>query len=60
MILDVAGEMLKTLNYTVITAQNGPAAIEMYQRRQENIDLIILDMVMPDMGGGEVFDTIKK
>jgi len=60
MILDVAGEMLKTLNYTVITAQNGPAAIEMYQRQQENIDLVILDMVMPDMGGGEVFDTIKK
>ena len=60
MILDVAGEMLKTLNYKVITAQNGPAAIDLYQRQQENIDLVILDMVMPDMGGGEVFDTIKK
>lgn len=60
MILDVAGEMLRALSYTVITAQNGPAAIDLYQRQQENIDLVILDMVMPDMGGGEVFDTIKK
>ncbi len=57
---DVASAMLKTLGYTVITAQDGPTALEIYQQRQSGIDLVILDMVMPDMGGGEVFDEIKK
>ncbi len=59
MILDVAGDMLKTLGYTVITAQDGTTAIDLY-KQQDPIDLVILDMVMPDMSGGEVFDTIKK
>lgn len=60
MILDVAGEMLKALGYTVITAQDGPTAVDLYKQQQERIDLVILDMVMPDMSGGEVFDEIKK
>ncbi len=60
LILDVAGAMLKTLGYTVLTAQDGPAALETYRMMQDEIDLVILDMVMPDMSGGEVFDEIKK
>ncbi len=60
LILTVASDMLKTLGYTVITAQDGPSALDMYKQNQEAIDLIILDMVMPDMGGGEVFDEFKK
>ncbi|MRR16687.1 MAG: PAS domain-containing sensor histidine kinase [Deltaproteobacteria bacterium] len=59
-ILDVAGEMLETMGYTVIVAQNGPTALDIYRRRQEDIDLVILDMVMPDMGGGEIFNELKK
>jgi two-component system, cell cycle sensor histidine kinase and response regulator CckA len=60
MILNVAGDMLKTLGYTVFTAQDGAAAVALYKQQQESIDLVILDMVMPDMGGGEVFDELKK
>ncbi len=59
-ILDVAGEMLKSLGYNVITAQDGPSVVDLYREQQEQIDLVILDMVMPDMGGGEIFDEIKK
>lgn len=59
MILNVAGDMLKTLGYTVITAQDGPTAVDLYKLKQERIDLLIIDMVMPDMSGGEVFDQIK-
>jgi two-component system, cell cycle sensor histidine kinase and response regulator CckA len=59
-ILNVGGEILKTLGYKIITAEDGPQAIEKYKLSSENIDLIILDMVMPEMGGGEVFDELKK
>lgn len=59
-ILDVAGDMLKTLGYSVITAQDGLAVVDLYRQHQEQIDLIILDMVMPDKSGGEIFDEIKK
>lgn len=59
-ILNVAGDMLKTLGYTVITAQDGLTVVDLYRRHQNQIDLVILDMVMPDKNGGEIFDEIKK
>lgn len=52
-------EMLRTLNYRVITVPNGAAAIDLY-RREQSVDLVILDMVMPDMNGSEVFDAIRR
>ena len=59
LILEVASDMIKTLGYTVLTAQDGHAALEIFKQKQTEIDLVILDMVMPDMGGGEVFDELK-
>ena len=60
MILNVGSEILNTLGYTILTAEDGPKAIEKYKLSHEEIDLVILDMVMPEMGGGEVFDELKK
>jgi len=60
LILEVAGDMIKTLGYTVITAQDGRTALDIFKQKQEEIDLVILDMVMPDMGGGDVFDELKR
>jgi two-component system, cell cycle sensor histidine kinase and response regulator CckA len=59
MILDVGAAMLKKLGYTVHIAGNGDEALQFYQEQGETIDLVILDMVMPKMGGGEVFDRLK-
>jgi two-component system, cell cycle sensor histidine kinase and response regulator CckA len=59
MILNVGKEMLKTLGYTIQIAHDGPTAIDFYKKDPESIDLVILDMVMPEMGGGEVFDKLK-
>ncbi|MBU0987864.1 MAG: PAS domain S-box protein [Proteobacteria bacterium] len=59
MILDVASLLLKNLGYTVIEAKGGKEAITLFEKNQDKIDLIILDMTMPDMGGGETFDRIK-
>ena len=60
MILKVATDMLKTLGYRILTAQDGPSAIELYRQKEASIDLVILDMVMPEMGGGEIFDELHK
>ncbi|PKN76880.1 MAG: hypothetical protein CVU52_02915 [Deltaproteobacteria bacterium HGW-Deltaproteobacteria-10] len=60
LILDVAADLLKALGYKILTAQNGIAAVDIYQQSKETIDLVILDMVMPEMNGGEVFDELKK
>jgi two-component system cell cycle sensor histidine kinase/response regulator CckA len=59
MILDVTQEMLKGLGYRVLVAQSGADAIEVYRADHEKIDLVILDMIMPGMGGGEVLDRMK-
>lgn len=60
MILDVGERMLNKLGYNVFTATNGIEAIEIYLKNQGVIDMIILDLVMPKMNGGETFDRIKE
>jgi two-component system, cell cycle sensor histidine kinase and response regulator CckA len=49
------GELIKTTletyNYRVITAESGTEALEMYVNRIEEIDLVLIDMMMPVMDG---------
>nr|HID59149.1 response regulator [Desulfobacterales bacterium] len=59
MILDVGKELLEALGYTVIPARNGKEAVEIYTKNSKEIDIVILDMIMPDMGGRETFDRLK-
>ncbi len=59
-IIDVGKEMLQCLGYTVFTANNGEAAIKRYMEAGDRIDMLILDMIMPDIGGGEVFDRLRE
>lgn len=58
-IIDVGTQLLERLGYTVLEARCGKEAIQIYQENKDNIDMIILDMIMPDMGGSEVYDKIK-
>lgn len=60
MIIDVGTRMLRKLGYQVFTARDGKEAITIFKKHQDKIDLIVLDMIMPQMGGGETFDRIKK
>jgi two-component system cell cycle sensor histidine kinase/response regulator CckA len=60
MILDVGAEMLKELGYTVLNAKSGIEAVEIYEANKNEIDLVILDMVMPGMGGGLTYDKMKE
>ena len=60
MILDVGKEMATTLGYKVMLARSGKEAIELYTKNEDKIDMVVLDMIMPDMGGGEVYDRLKE
>jgi PAS domain S-box-containing protein len=60
MIIDVGREILKTLGYEVLLARGGKEAIEVYKANRDRIDMVILDMIMPDMGGGETYDLLKE
>ena len=60
MILEVGRELLKAMGYQVLTARDGKEAIETYKENQDNIDIVLLDMVMPDIGGGEAYDRMKE
>jgi two-component system, cell cycle sensor histidine kinase and response regulator CckA len=59
MILKVNQAMLEKMGYAVLTANAGQAALDLFERSMDRIDMVILDMIMPDMGGGIVFDRLK-
>jgi len=59
-IIEVGRELLEAIGYKVLTAIDGKTAIEIYKKNMDKIDIVLLDMIMPTMGGGKVFDIIKK
>ena len=59
MVLEIAVQYLESLGYNVIPAKGGIEAAATYEEKKDKIDLVILDLIMPDMGGGEVYDIIK-
>jgi PAS domain S-box-containing protein len=60
MVLDIGVKILQHLGYKVLEARAGKEAVETYKTNGDKLDLVILDMVMPEMGGGEVYDRMKE
>jgi len=60
MVLDAAEQMLRKLGYEVLLTKGGREALELYKKNQDRIDMVLLDMVMPGMGGGEAYDRMKE
>jgi len=60
MIVDVGTALLKELGYKVASAASGPEALEYYERNWRTIDLVVLDMIMPDMDGGRLYRELKE
>ncbi len=58
-VLNMAAKVLSKLGYRVIEAAGGKEAVKIYRKNKGKIDLIILDMIMPEMGGREVYQKIK-
>jgi len=59
-VVEVCFDMLETLGYEVFSAQSGEEAVNFFQEHGSKIDLVILDMVMPEMSGMETFDALRK
>jgi len=60
MIIDVGCGLLGELGYTVIPARSGQEALDVYRERHADIDIVVMDMIMPGMGGGETFDRLRE
>ncbi|MFZ5993427.1 MAG: response regulator [Thermodesulfobacteriota bacterium] len=58
LVLSVAQNILEDFGYKVIPVPDPREALTMYQNRQQDIDLVILDLIMPQMGGMECLDKL--
>lgn len=56
---ELCKDLLTTLGYTILLADSGSAGINVYREKKDEISLVILDMIMPKMGGREVFQKLK-
>lgn len=59
LIIDVAQAMLERLGYRVLVSRGGQEAVNMIKNMGSQIDLVILDLIMPGMDGGKTFDHIR-
>jgi CheY-like chemotaxis protein len=59
-VLEICGEMLKRLGYSVLTAITGEEAIARFKAEKDDIDLVILDLVMPGINGEGVYSHLTE
>ena len=57
--LAIISRTLNRSNYKVITASNGQDALELYKKHGQGISLVILDLMMPVMGGRECLQALR-
>jgi two-component system cell cycle sensor histidine kinase/response regulator CckA len=60
MLRDLGREALAWAGYTVLTASNGKEALDVFQKEKDDIDLVIVDLIMPEMGGKECIEGLLK
>jgi len=60
MIIEVGKEMLEILGYRVVVSQGGLDAVDKITAMGNEIDIVILDLIMPEMDGGKTFDRIRE
>ena len=57
---ELGSDYLRQAGYTVLTASNGREALEVYQEKQADVCLVLLDLIMPEMGGRKCFEELLK
>ena len=60
LVLQVGQALLERLGYRVIVAKDGKQAVDTTVKKKDAIDLVILDLIMPKMGGDKAFDLIRE
>jgi len=56
----LGARILKRAGYDVLTAVNGKEALQVYTKEHDTIALVILDLIMPEMGGKQCLGEILK
>lgn len=57
---DTISEVLVSMGYRVMEAENGEVALQLFKGNQGSVDLIISDVIMPRMGGIELFKAVRQ
>jgi two-component system, cell cycle sensor histidine kinase and response regulator CckA len=60
MIRDLGKRILERSGYTALTAANGKEALNLYRKKKGRISLVILDLIMPEMGGRQCLEELLK
>ncbi len=60
LIADLAKKLLERAGYSVVAAHNGRQALDIYTKERDRISLVILDLVMPEMGGRQCLEELLK
>lgn len=58
-VVGVGKQMLQKLGYSVLIARSGQEAVEVYKNNPDDVDLVLLDMIMPGMEAGDIYDRLK-
>jgi two-component system cell cycle sensor histidine kinase/response regulator CckA len=57
---ELGKRVLEKYGYTVLTAASGKQALVVYEKNKDQISLVILDLIMPEMGGRECLERLLK
>lgn len=58
MVMDVTCSMLQSLGYRVLAARSGEEALRIADQQDGRIDLVLLDIILPDMGGKDIYPRL--
>jgi DNA-binding NtrC family response regulator len=59
-VLDVEGLMLKKMGFNILKANSSTKACRLYKNKKDDIDLVILDMIMPGDNGAATYQKLKR
>ena len=58
--LDIESFMLQKIGFNTLKASNSAEACRLYEEEKEHIDIVILDMLMPDEKGTDTYKKLKR
>ena len=58
-VVGVGKQMLEKLGFSVLIARSGREAVDVYRNSPDDVDLVLLDMIMPGMGAGDTYEELK-
>jgi len=60
LLLTMGRMILSSYGYEVMTANSGKKALEIFSKAEKRIDLLITDLVMPNMSGRELIEQVRR